>query len=873
MEDRMAPVSLNCIFCEVNFSSKEEMMLHLLTHNVAKPFRCLECNLSYAFKGALTRHMKIHTKEKLYLCSKCDMLFLEEQQLVQHIKVHLNKDYSCNICDFICDNKMKFDYHNKAHASHKKFMCKNCDFLSITKNTLATHHGTCIQPSSYSYECSDCSSKFRFGNALVTHAQIVHQNKKPFVCSCCNVSFSRKYNLARHMKVHTGEKAKINLGETASTNIDIEALVSQPEGKQLYNIREIVYTDKASTSFEVEPFGSTIEVQGVDNNNNICELDSDNTLLDRTEIIENKQNVCISCNKNFKLKKQWEGPVVDTRYAFYLNDYLCELALRRWQLNWNTANESRICLTCKMSLVSNRERIQTTRKSRGRPKENDVGFVTVCSKCHSEVKRTYKKHTCTFSSTKRNIKEIIENVASNNEKQSYFFSKQIPSPPIFSATADDLLLHQSVSRLSSRSMYKQTKLWKNNLQQQGFQVNIACQKKIDKLRKERVDDLFDIKLIKGNTGTEKNPIYKNISVVYCTNICELAKRIAKHRNTVLDFCKLQGDHGQGSLKLSIQFNYSNSVSSIIILAITEESKESIVTLKELEKLVNPEALQLNLGLTILRTGDLQFLQLSIGIKTGNAAYPCPFCNWRMTGEHRDAVDAVCATRDIKKDIDIFCRHGSRRDISNICHGQQDKEPAFAGVPADVFVPPCLHINLGLVNHILEKMEIKHGETYLKTELYEKAKVNKTKYQGGKFEGNEIQKIIKTFNQISWSVDHPFASYCQLFFALETTNEYLFSIKTELSDGDITNIALSIQDVTCQWECLTASLCLSKTLKLHIYAVHCLEFAMKFRCTPATFGEQDGEMLHRRFRQNLESYKTLGKKALLHAVKVWNSWSF
>ena len=66
---------------------------------------------------------------------------------------------------------------------------------------------------------------------------------------------------------------------------------------------------------------------------------------------------------------------------------------------------------------------------------------------------------------------------------------------------------------------------------------------------------------------------------------------------------------------------------------------------------------------------------------------------------------------------------------------------------------------------------------------------------------------------------------------------------------------------------------SKTLKLHIYAVHCLDIVMKFRCTPATFGEQDGEMLHRRFRKNLESYKTQGKKALLHAVKVWNSWSF
>ena len=422
-------------------------------------------------------------------------------------------------------------------------------------------------------------------------------------------------------------------------------------------------------------------------------------------------------------------------------------------------------------------------------------------------------------------------------------------------------------------MYKQTKLWKMRLQDQGFRVDIAGQKKIDQVRKERVDDIFDMKEIVGNAGTEKNPILKNIRVAYCTNVCELARRIAKHRNSVLDICKLQGDHGQGSLKLSIQFNFSNSVNSIIILAITEESKESIVTLKQLENLVKPQDLHEKLGLTVLRTGDLQYLQLSVGIKTGNAAYPCPFCNWRMTGENRDAVDAVCNPRSIQKDIEIFCRLGSNRANSQRCHGQQDSEPAFTGIPSETIVPPCLHINLGLVNHILEKMEIKHGECILKNDLYEKAKVNKTNYQGGKFEGNEIQKIVKTFNSIKWPTEHPFESYSQLFFALETTNEFVFAIKTDLSDEDISNIALSIREVLYQWQCLAESLCLSNTVKLHVYAVHCLDFVLRYRCTPAAFGEQDGEMLHRRFRQTLEQYITLGNKALLHAMKMWNVCNF
>ena len=191
-------------------------------------------------------------------------------------------------------------------------------------------------------------------------------------------------------------------------------------------------------------------------------------------------------------------------------------------------------------------------------------------------------------------------------------------------------------------------------------------------------------------------------MVYCTDICELAKRIANSRNTVVGTCKLQGDHGQGSLKLSIQFDFSNSVNTLIILAITEESKETILTLKEIEELVNPKSLEQNLGMTVLRTGDLQYLQLSIGIKTGNAAYPCPFCNWRMTGANRDAVDAFSSPRNIQKDLEAFRHLGSNRQYSHRCHGQQG-EPVFIGDPNEVFVPPTLHINLGLVNHILEKM--------------------------------------------------------------------------------------------------------------------------------------------------------------------------
>ena len=92
---------------------------------------------------------------------------------------------------------------------------------------------------------------------------------------------------------------------------------------------------------------------------------------------------------------------------------------------------------------------------------------------------------------------------------------------------------------------------------------------------------------------------------------------------------------------------------------------------------------------ILRTVDIQYLQLSVGIKTGNAAYPCPTCNWRLTGVNSDAVDIVCSPRNVQQDLQTFHNLGSNRKHSQLCHGQQG-EPSFIGDPVEGFVPTTLH---------------------------------------------------------------------------------------------------------------------------------------------------------------------------------------
>ena len=106
--------------------------------------------------------------------------------------------------------------------------------------------------------------------------------------------------------------------------------------------------------------------------------------------------------EKIKLKKLWGKYVIDDRMLFELDYYICELALKRWEISWDDIRHTRFCLSCKLNLISGKYHCSQAIK-RGRPKVNPVGFVTVCSSCHTEVRRTNKKHICSVGRTKRNI--------------------------------------------------------------------------------------------------------------------------------------------------------------------------------------------------------------------------------------------------------------------------------------------------------------------------------------------------------------------------------------------------------------------------------------------------------------------------------------
>ena len=196
-----------------------------------------------------------------------------------------------------------------------------------------------------------------------------------------------------------------------------------------------------------------------------------------------------------------------------------------------------------------------------------------------------------------------------------------PSKAVLRVSADDMLNQQSQFHFSSRRRHQSAANWKELVKSSGFKADIPNQKAVDELQRSRTADLFTSTIVRGNVGTEANPEHDDITVVYCKDTVELCKRVCAHRQVPLGMVKVQGDHGQGSLKISVQPTASNSVHDLQLLAVTKDSGESVGTLSSILNLLDVGKI-LEAGGDLIITGDLKFLQLLYGIKTGHSKFPC-----------------------------------------------------------------------------------------------------------------------------------------------------------------------------------------------------------------------------------------------------------
>ncbi|XP_029307899.1 LOW QUALITY PROTEIN: zinc finger protein 407 [Cottoperca gobio] len=213
-----------------------------------KHFHCLVCGKSFYTESNLHQHLtsaahlrnEQNSVEELpeggasFKCVKCTDRFESEQELFVHIKEkheellrevnkyvvedteQINREREenqgsvCKYCGKVCksSNSMAFLAHIRTHTGSKPFMCKICNFataqLGDARNHVKRHLGM------REYKCDICGWAFVMKKHLSTHLLGKHgvgqRKERKFECELCDRSFSEKWALNNHMKLHSGEK-------------------------------------------------------------------------------------------------------------------------------------------------------------------------------------------------------------------------------------------------------------------------------------------------------------------------------------------------------------------------------------------------------------------------------------------------------------------------------------------------------------------------------------------------------------------------------------------------------------------------------------------------------------------------------------------
>ncbi|XP_023284656.1 zinc finger protein 366-like, partial [Seriola lalandi dorsalis] len=135
-----------CRMCDKSYTSKYNLVTHILGHNGIKPHGCHLCGKLFKQLSHLHTHLLTHQGMRPHKCQVCHKAFTQTSHLKRHMMQHSDvKPYSCGVCGRGFAYPSELRAHELKHEKGQENVCVECglDFptLAQLKRHLTAHRG------------------------------------------------------------------------------------------------------------------------------------------------------------------------------------------------------------------------------------------------------------------------------------------------------------------------------------------------------------------------------------------------------------------------------------------------------------------------------------------------------------------------------------------------------------------------------------------------------------------------------------------------------------------------------------------------------------------------------------------------------------
>ena len=223
-----------CNLCEKQFSRREYLAKHILTHTGEKIYTCPICSTTFGPPADLRIHLQGHRK-----CQPCPKKHQDSSNLKLHnlirsgakkhksdtqninansntshivqardLKTETQKNYRCKFCGKWFNDLRDLTIHTSVHTNGKPLKCHYCEKEFSDSKRLGIHikvHTTDRKR----YKCNFCLKQVSSFRNLVRHTS-VHTNERAYKCQHCEKEYKHPHNLKKHMKIFHRKNAPMS---------------------------------------------------------------------------------------------------------------------------------------------------------------------------------------------------------------------------------------------------------------------------------------------------------------------------------------------------------------------------------------------------------------------------------------------------------------------------------------------------------------------------------------------------------------------------------------------------------------------------------------------------------------------------------------